>query len=255
MPNACADQSYVFDVLIGSTIETPVTGDFTNLSFKVRRCKLAGLGLSSVELVTVDGSTVIGALDASLFSVLEEDEVTVDITVMPPTETPTANRAGTICVNLGGNSALTGANLVDLDGDGNFDDFAGDTDVRFRFTLKPFCGEPDEDFLCTSVPNVAGGDDPGPDCRIREIFVSGRNGCGARTRASTLPLNDGTEFAASSNSTFTNTADFLFNGLPFNGYDFGVTGDATNDATDNPTASTRTFTFEYTLDAADLVQC
>ncbi|MEM6771417.1 MAG: hypothetical protein AAF597_12620, partial [Bacteroidota bacterium] len=196
----------------------------------------------------------------SLYSVSTEDATTVNVidnTVVPPiTETvPTADRAGTITVNLLNNTSLTGANLIDIDGDGNFDDFAGGTDLRFRFTLNPSCAAADEEFNCTAVPNFPGGTDPGPDCRIREIFVTGRTGCGSRTRSTTLPLNGGTEFGAFSNSTFTNSADFTFNGVTFNGYDFGVTGDGTNNSIDDPTVSTLPLNFEYTLDAADIVQC
>ncbi|MEM6769979.1 MAG: hypothetical protein AAF597_05260, partial [Bacteroidota bacterium] len=255
MPNACSGAPYVFDVVIGSTIADPVAGSITDLSFKVRRCKIAGLGLSSVELVSEDGSTVIGTLGDELFSVSEVDETT-ETNDTPPVTVPTPNRAGTISVNLQDNASLTGANLVDFDGDGNFDDFAGGTEVRFRFTLAPSCSvAADDDFVCSSVPNFPGGADPGPDCRIREIAISGRRGCGTRGLTTTVNLDGGSEFAAASSSTFTNTADFDLIGVTFNGYDFGPTGDETNNATDDPTVSIQTFTFEYTLDDTDLILC
>jgi len=76
-----------------------------SINLFLRRCKSPGLFLDEVELVSLDGSTVIGAFSDEVYSVRGQDQVTA-------AGVPTANRAGTVNVDLRRNTDLSGAAIT-----------------------------------------------------------------------------------------------------------------------------------------------
>lgn len=245
-PNVCGDIPYVIDIVIEATGDDPIVDQMEDILFLLRRCKNPGLFLEKVELVTLDGTAVIGAFDESIFSVRAEDQVNAT------TGVPSANRAGTITVDLRKNISVSGGGLSDIDGDGFFDDLAGDESIRIRYTFPTACTG--EELSCNSGPNVAGGTDAGPDCQFREINLQGRTGCNTRTRSTTIPLDGLQNFDAESTSEYTNEEVFNFGSLTYDGYDFGDIGLTSSTATMN-TVSTKPINFSYNLGDNDLFAC
>lgn len=246
LPDVCANMPYVLDIELGTVGTVPIADQMESINVLLRRCKNPGLFLDMVELVSLDGATVIGAFADDNFSVRSEDQV------VAPTGVPTTNRAGTVNLDLRKNATVSGAGLSDTDGDGFFDDIAGDESVRIRFTFAVACTG--EDLECNSGPNVTGGTDAGPDCQFREINLQGRTGCDVRARSSTLPLEPTQNFDSESVSSFTNEEMFNFGALTYSGYDFGEIGLMVSTATMN-TSSTKPVNFAFQLGDGDLFAC
>lgn len=246
LPDVCGMVPYVLDIEISATGDDPITDQIESINLRLRRCKNPGLFLDAIELVSLDGNTVIGTFDESIYSVRADDAV------VAATGVPTDDRAGTVIFDLRQNTTVSGAGLSDTDGDGFFDDLPGDESMRIRFTFAVACTG--EGLACNAGPNVAGGNDAGPDCQFREINVSGRTGCDSRTRTATLELTPTQNFDAASTSLFTNEETFNFGANTYSGYDFGEIGLITSGATMN-TSSTKPVNFAFQLGDGELFSC
>ncbi|TXF89060.1 hypothetical protein FUA23_12295 [Neolewinella aurantiaca] len=240
-PDVCAGDPYSFDIVIGTGGMDELDDQMTDVFFDVRRCKIPGLSISEVQLISDDGSTVLGTVDESLVTTRQTDELDSD-------DNPTANRAGTVRVDLRRNAVdLSAAGLIDLDGDGNFDDLAGNNSIRFRFIFPVSCSD-EELGGCNTAPN-AGGSGP-VDCQFNEIGIRGRRACNSGAVSTVVPFNEATEFTAASSSSFSNAGTFNYGGATFSGYDFGTTG-----LTPTLVEGRQNLNFEYLLSDADLFQC
>jgi len=244
LPDVCTGSPYVLDVIVGAGGNDPIEDQIESIRVQLRRCKNPGLFLDMVELVSLDGGTVFGAFDESIYSVRGDDQLDSD-------DVPTANRAGTVTLDLRQNNVVSGEGLTDTDGDGFFDDMPGNESMRLRFTFGVTCAA--EELACNAGANLPGGPDAGADCQFREITLLGRTGCDIRNRSATLPLVNTQNFDAESTSQYTNEETFTFGGLTYNGYDFGDIGRSTAGAPLEST--TKPINFSYTLGDNDLFAC
>ncbi|SEQ51075.1 hypothetical protein SAMN05444359_11116 [Neolewinella agarilytica] len=245
LPDVCTGQPYVLDIELGAAGDLEITDQMESINLFLRRCKNPGLFLDTVALVSLDGATILGVFDESIYSVRGEDQVTAS------TGVPTANRAGTVTLDLRQNDLVSGGGLTDTDGDGFFDDMPGDESIRLRFVFGVACAS--DELACNSGANLPGGPDAGADCQFREISLSGRTGCDTRNRTATLPLLNLQNFDAESTSEYTNEETFTFGGSMYSGYDFGEIGRSTMGGPLN--ATTKPINFSYTLGDNDLFAC
>ncbi len=240
-PSFTTGAPYVFDITLEATGSTVIGDQMESINFRIRRCKNAALVLSTVQLVSPDGMTVLGTFDPNVYSVRGTDN-------LDNNGVPTLDRAGTLTVDLRINDLVTGSGLQDTDGDGFFDDIPGDESARIRVTYEVAC-EPGE-LICNNSEDITGGVPAGSGCQFREILLLGRTGCNARARNQTFAL-DGENLESINVSSYGNTDDFTFGGASFAGYDFDKFGNLGGVLT----SSTKGLEFSYMLDGTDPFAC
>ncbi|WP_197493953.1 hypothetical protein [Lewinella sp. 4G2] len=237
LPNVCADAPYVFDVNIGTTNDDEVIGEIRDLIITLRACASTTFALDRILVLDEDGNEQ-GTIPESAVRLFTADEFTNQ-------GVATANVAGTVRIDLRGNSELTSSTLQDLDGDGNFDDLAAGDMFTLRYFYEITCDAED-----SATPPAAGSNQ---DCQINEVRVDGRRGCGTRATNARDTDTDAPEFNAASTSSFVNGTDDLAGTLE--GYNFGFIGRNETNGCNVPLVSTRNLRFQYNLGPNPLTEC
>jgi len=244
-PDLCGGIPYSFEVLIGTEDPDPFDDQITDIMIDLRRCKISGISLGNIEVLSPDGATVLGVLDEGLYNVRGDDEVVAS------TGLPTLNRAGTVEIDLRNNDTdFPGSGLTDLDADGNFDDIAGGGMIRLRFNFPISCSS--DELACNSSPDVPGGTTTA-DCQFNQIELFGRRACNSGAVSTLFDFGAATEFTAASTAAFINEESDVFTNR--DGYDFGMTGATDDNDITFRTETTKTLDFEYNLSDSDLFNC
>ena len=232
-PSICGDDPYVFDLVASATNSTDIVGDVTSLVFRLRSCSSPLFNLSSVDVIDEATNASVGQIDLSNVRVLSEADEDEPLDV-----------AGTVFVDLRGNETVSGGNLVDIDGDGAFDDLEGGTTLRLRLTYDITCTADD----AAGVTAPAAGESV--NCQFSDISVSGRRGCEARTISQGNTSTGAEDYTVQSTSSFSNEPD-AFNSRT--GYNFGFIGNLSSCNT-RP-AVTENFVFSYNLGSSTFTDC
>ena len=228
-PNIPTDMPYVFDVVFETAGNVPLTDDLYNLRVFVQSCASSLLYLESIELVDNATNTVVGEFDESIRVI--------------STNGP---NAGQVDIRLFNNRTLSGGDLVDIDGDGAFDDVRAGGVVRLRITYAVVCTAEDQSNVLTVTPGS------NMDCQITRIDARANSGCGFISERDVTTVTGQDNFATTSTSSF--DSPDTFNGRT--GYNFGVFGNAGTVGNCNPRpVATETINFTYNLTDNPLVQC
>ena len=242
LPNACAMEPYVFDIVFETTNDDEIDGDIYGLNTNLRACVNPALGLAMVEVVDNATMTVVGQLDPATFNVRSTQELNSQ-------GNPTLNTPGTVNVNLNSNDVVSSSALTDIDGDGFFDDIPAGQTLRLRYTFEVNCGADDAASVTADVNS-------GPVmCQFTQVGIQFRRSCNTASASANRNLQNTPSFDATSVSSFDNPNNFNIGGQNRDGYNFGQYGNF-NNATCNPRpVSTNTFEFRYTLGNDALTAC
>ena len=236
LPNACSDEPYVFDITVAATNGTPVEGDIYDVRLRLRACASSLFFLSQVQLVDEDGSVL---------AIVPEAGYSVRTTDRQGTASQQLDVAGTVSLDLRDLEMAVGP-LLDLDGDGSFNDLPAGEVIRIRFFYELHCGIEDAENTFVAAEGSFMG------CQFSDITAFGRSACdsaGEDDREQNVPAPD---FSSSSTAEFQMLTPFPGNQSSFSGYDFGRFGETGGQAM---APSTETISFSYALQSNPATDC
>ncbi|MEM9836160.1 MAG: hypothetical protein AAF828_06640, partial [Bacteroidota bacterium] len=232
-PVICTETPYVFDVSITASNTTADAGDVYNLSANLRACTENFFFLSMIEVVDPATNMPVGTLDPSIYTIRTTNSG-LDV-------------AGTVIIDLKENETVTGGNLIDIDGDGFFDDIVAGTETILRLTYDITCTDEDAANTIAFDPDAFTG------CQFADIQVFGAESCGFRGINGRNSNTGAPDFNVNSTAIFSNAVD-MFNGRM--GYDFGLVGnEPSGGACNDLPPSTKRLRFEYNIGSSMVTDC
>jgi len=188
---------YIMEVTFMNSATVPIKGDMWNLIFYTDTCTSNFLTLDSAYIIDGPGGAVVGTIPSDLFTQNAGGRSLIDFRQLP---------AG---MDIDG-----GGDLVDLDGDGVFDDLAPQGEITFRVEFSPSCDG--GGFSC----GTGGGF-----CDFRRIEMFWAYNCGRNGRRINRTYEDGLDpYTNETTAEFDNPDMFTFSRVDYEGYDFGQFG-------------------------------
>lgn len=216
-------------------------GDLRNVQLSLERC--ATLSVDTIYY-TLNGGTQTFPLPTGAFTQNLTDPLSPDFGV-----TSIDLNNGTVASFIPSDPDLPGVGIEDLDGDGRFDDIAGDQTLTIFMGFTPEAGE--------GLLSCGGGIDGDGICDFTTVGLQGVRDCGRETVTYTAPI------PGTNSVTFSSTAGIGGDTTSFNvgsrmltgAFNFGVVGITTGNPTPPNISSSLDVEFDYDLDPTETLTC